>query len=670
MSTEAFDPELPIINTRSDIETEAAAPTERAASINAPTRPRGSRRRALQAGLVLGAAALAGAGGVVVGTRIKSPADAAADRAAPVASLITVPVEMRRLVSTLIVSGETRYVEPTPVRLAGSVGTSGGETQVVTRLPELESQVSEGAVMLEVSGRPVFAMLGELPMYRQLTPGAIGPDVEQLEQALERLGFPPGTVDQTYDAGTEAALDAFYQSHGYASEGASATQRQSLAAARDAVSDAEENVRKANVDLSSGTTTVSASERLAAEQAVDRAQEAAPAARQLAARNNDQAAQATASAAALRDNAVSARDAAQAVVTAASQPGAINPETGEPFQPTEVAQLQQAVVAADQQVIEAEQELAVAVANQQQTADEGATSVEQADDAVALARTQLADLDKPRDTTALQEAVVAAEQVVVEANAELAQLETEIGTVVPAGEVVFLPSLPTTITTLSAQLGAPPPTDQIAQVSSTDTEIIGRVSANDAELITVGSPVTIELRDFGIETTGVIADVRTSTASPDQQGDGDGSGGRQPTSDDAGRLEVLVTADDTSQLREFIGSQVRINVTVSATDDEVLAVPVAAVSVGPDGTSRVEVERERASGSRQGRTELVEVTVGLAAQGYAEVRPVAGASLEVGDRVVVGSDTGERQNRRQRASERSGTDTSDASSDASAEASG
>jgi hypothetical protein len=64
------------------------------------------------------------------------------------------------------------------------------------------------------------------------------------------------------------------------------------------------------------------------------------------------------------------------------------------------------------------------------------------------------------------------------------------------------------------------------------------------------------------------------------------------------------------------------------------------------------------------------VTVGLAAQGYAEVRPVPGASLEVGDRVVVGSDTGERQNRRQRASERNGTDAGDASTDGSAEVSG
>jgi multidrug efflux pump subunit AcrA (membrane-fusion protein) len=87
---------------------------------------------------------------------------------------------------------------------------------------------------------------------------------------------------------------------------------------------------------------------------------------------------------------------------------------------------------------------------------------------------------------------------------------------------------------------------------------------------------------------------------------------------------------------------VRIEVTVSATDHEVLAVPVAALSVGPDGTSRVEVEREAAGDAHQGLTELVEVTVGLAAQGYAEVMPIPGATLEPGDRVVVGIDTPQR----------------------------
>jgi hypothetical protein len=112
-------------------------------------------------------------------------------------------------------------------------------------------------------------------------------------------------------------------------------------------------------------------------------------------------------------------------------------------------------------------------------------------------------------------------------------------------------------------------------------------------------------------------------------------------------LEVVVVSDDASQINQFIGFSVRIRVTVSATDSEVLAVPVAALSVGPDGTSRVEVEREAARGTRPGRTELVEVSVGLSAQGYAEIGPVGDTPILEGDRVVIGTDTGERKNRRQ-----------------------
>jgi multidrug efflux pump subunit AcrA (membrane-fusion protein) len=620
----------------------------------------GSRRRRRQAALVVGVAVASAAGGIAIGSQLKSPADAASERAAPAPSLITVPVEMRQLVSTLILTGETRYVEPTPVRLAGAVGASGGERQVVTRMPDVDTEVTEGAVLFEISGRPVFAMRGDLPMYRQLAPGSTGPDVLQLETSLQTLGFAPGTVDETFDAGTEAALDAFYQSQGYVSEGASDGQRQQLTEARKAVVTAEDNLRKANIDLDRGQTSVTPSQLLQAQQAVEQAQDAVPETQTKAQRADDQAAAATATAIALRDQARAARDAQKVIYDAAAAAGAINPETGEAYTPAELAVVQQELISKEQALIEAEQEASRAASEQQFTAESGADEVARAQDSLALARAQLNDLQKPADTTSLRDAVAAADQQVADAQAALAALEAEIGTIVPAGEVVFLPTLPTTITTLNAQLGAQPPADAIAQVSSTDTEIIGRVSNADAELITVGTPVTIELRDVGIETTGALTDVRTPSSTPDPNNPNGGFGGGG--GDDSGRLEVVVVADDTTQIREFIGFPVRISVTVSATDDEVLAVPVAAISVGPDGTSRVEVERERARGTRAGVTEVVEVTVGLAAQGYAEITPVGG-SIEVGDRVVVGTDTGERTSRRERASQR-------AASDDSAEASG
>ena len=65
---------------------------------------------------------------------------------------------------------------------------------------------------------------------------------------------------------------------------------------------------------------------------------------------------------------------------------------------------------------------------------------------------------------------------------------------------------------------------------------------------------------------------------------------------------------------------------VGATNGEVLAVPLAALSAGPGGGSRVEVVRPG------GGRELVPVDVGLSAGGYAEIR----GAVSEGDLVVVG----------------------------------
>ena len=228
-------------------------------------------------------------------------------------------------------------------------------------------------------------------------------------------------------------------------------------------------------------------------------------------------------------------------------------------------------------------------------------------------------------------------------------MEAAIGTVVPPGEVVFLPTLPTNLTALLTSIGTTPGAE-IAQVSSTATQVSGRVAKADASLVKVGAAVTLELRDVGVETTGVITDIRKPKQSNDGNNGGGGGGG--DGSDD--RLEVVVEPDDRDLINQYIGFSVRITAEVSATADAVLAVPVSALSVGPDGTSRVEVEREPALGSRPAKTEMVEVAVGLAAQGYAEIAPLGGASLVQGDRVIVGSDAGTRRSRR-----RSGGTTTD-----------
>jgi multidrug efflux pump subunit AcrA (membrane-fusion protein) len=71
-----------------------------------------------------------------------------------------------------------------------------------------------------------------------------------------------------------------------------------------------------------------------------------------------------------------------------------------------------------------------------------------------------------------------------------------------------------------------------------------------------------------------------------------------------------------------------LTITVDSTEGEVLAVPVAALSVAADGTSRVEVQEA------DGTTRFVTVTPGLAAKGLVAV--VSNGPLAAGDLVIVG----------------------------------
>ncbi|MEZ5229148.1 MAG: peptidoglycan-binding domain-containing protein [Acidimicrobiales bacterium] len=163
--------------------------------------------------------------GWVAGQRIKSPAEIASETAPPTPSLITVPVESRVLSSTVIVRGTVTFDEQTDISVTGA-GASGGSA-IITRVPlQPGDQLTEGAVLAEISGRPVIALQGDLPVFRNLTPGLQGPDVAQLEAALIRLGYDPGSVDTNYDAATETAVEALYRDLGYAPKVRPSTRRQ------------------------------------------------------------------------------------------------------------------------------------------------------------------------------------------------------------------------------------------------------------------------------------------------------------------------------------------------------------------------------------------------------------------------------------------------------------
>ncbi|MFD6885346.1 peptidoglycan-binding protein [Streptomyces sp. NPDC059957] len=120
------------------------------------------------------------------------------------------PVEQGSLSSSIQLTGSLVYDAPTPVLPAGK-GT-------LTGLPAVGAVVKAGQKLFEVDGQPVVLMAGDRPMWRDLGPGVpAGPDVEQLERNLLRLGHAKGlglTADQKFTPDTATAVKRWQKSLG------------------------------------------------------------------------------------------------------------------------------------------------------------------------------------------------------------------------------------------------------------------------------------------------------------------------------------------------------------------------------------------------------------------------------------------------------------------------
>ncbi|BCL27213.1 peptidoglycan-binding protein [Streptomyces aurantiacus] len=176
--------------------------------------PKLARRRRWVAAVAVGAL-LFTAAGLAASLVVKSPAQAAADSEAPPSDVLTAPVERRVLKDSVIIRGTVTATQS--VEIAPAVAGPDGGTAVVTKLGLKAADTFEaGRVLLEISGRPVFALRGKLPVYRDLKPGSEGDDVKQLQRALRALGHSAGTdTSGVFGAGTKTALDSFYSSIGY-----------------------------------------------------------------------------------------------------------------------------------------------------------------------------------------------------------------------------------------------------------------------------------------------------------------------------------------------------------------------------------------------------------------------------------------------------------------------
>ena len=477
--------------------------------------------------VVAAVAVVALVAGLALGQFIVSPGQAAADAEAPKAGLITVPIESRQLANDVTIRGDATYADSVEVKI--ETGDLGGPAVVTGQVPEVGSTFDAASVALEVTGRPVIVLPGDLPVYRTLRVGVSGPDVTQLKQALNAIGINPGALDSpVYDAATSTAVAALYAKVGYPVPSSGEETGDMLRSAKDAVSAANSQVSAAQHELAVALGGASAVERAAQDNSVRMAQRALDDAR-------------------------------------------ADPEST----PTQIANLQ---------------------------------------DALGLEYTKRDALIVAPDVSAQAAAVAAAQQQVVSATESLAAATDGTLAYLPASEVLYLPGLPRRVDEISVERGSTI-SAAVMRVSGATLVISGSASEADAQLLKEGDAATLAMPD-GSAHPATVASVTAAKAT-------------EGSTESAGRFDVLLTPAELSaeQLAALQGNNVRISIPVSSTAGDVLAVPLAALTAGPGGESRVEI-----STGDGDETELVEVTTGLAADGYVEIS----GDIAEGDLVVVG----------------------------------
>jgi hypothetical protein len=174
---------------------------------------KGRRRRFLTliAALVVTVVVVA-AGALVIGPRLRSPEQVAADAAPPSPSLVTAAAERRELYEPVVLRGRLRSGKSVKVLPpAAAVGPNSVVTKVRVKPGD---RLVEGRVVLERAGTPMIALDLPFPLYRDITPGVSGPDVAELQRALRRIGYRVD-VSAEFDAATRQQVKRMFDDRGY-----------------------------------------------------------------------------------------------------------------------------------------------------------------------------------------------------------------------------------------------------------------------------------------------------------------------------------------------------------------------------------------------------------------------------------------------------------------------
>jgi hypothetical protein len=194
------------------------------------------------------------------------------------------------------------------------------------------------------------------------------------------------------------------------------------------------------------------------------------------------------------------------------------------------------------------------------------------------------------------------------ADLDIAQRRADVK--VPVDEIFFIPAPPVRVEEIPVALGDAV-SGPVMTVTTNQLVIDSSLRLEEAPLVKPGMAVAIDEPDLGIKATGVVGRVA----------DTPGTFGV-----DGFHIYVEILVDETPI--SLVGISLRLTIPVESTDGAVIAVPVSALSLTADGTSRVQVDNK-------GSLEFIVVEPGLAADGFVEVTPVDG-TLAPGQLVVVG----------------------------------
>jgi len=186
--------------------------------------------------------------GLLVGTFVVSPVEAASRADAPEPGLITVPVEFGELSNDVTVRADVGYADAVEVTI--DTATLSGPAVVTGQVPEVGAELNSLSIALEVAGRPVIVLPGDLPAYRSLRFGVSGPDVVQLKNALRSVGIDGGDpASNVFDAQTAAGITALYAAVGYPAPSGDEGAAQTVSAAEAGVRSAQQAVAAAQAEL-------------------------------------------------------------------------------------------------------------------------------------------------------------------------------------------------------------------------------------------------------------------------------------------------------------------------------------------------------------------------------------------------------------------------------------